>query len=175
MKTIRFALLVIALIGRTSGLAEFRAGVAVRVVTPDPLLPVSGGVGPSNPVSKKQGDLTVRAMVLENNNTKVAFVSTDFLGFPSVLGDRVRRQIKSIPPNHILIGATHTHSAPDAYGFPNNKGGTDANLIYLDLVCNKAAEAPTIIQHQLLWGEQQKPSRIGYLADFMLKMQLYDM
>ena len=141
MKTIRFALLVIALIGRTSGLAEFRAGVAVRVVTPDPLLPVSGGVGPSNPVSKKQGDLTVRAMVLENNNTKVAFVSTDFLGFPSVLGDRVRRQIKSIPPNHILIGATHTHSAPDAYGFPNNKGGTDANLIYLDLVCNKAAEA----------------------------------
>ena len=26
--------------------AEFRAGMAVKIVTPDPLLPVSGGVGP---------------------------------------------------------------------------------------------------------------------------------
>jgi hypothetical protein len=81
-------------------------------------------------------------MVLENGDHKVAFVSTDFLGFPAVLGDRVRSQVKSIiPPEHILIGATHTHSAPDTYGFPNNTGGTDANLLYLDLVCNKTAEA----------------------------------
>jgi len=72
----------------------------------------------------------------------VAFVSTDFLGFPAVLGDRVRSQVKSIiSPEHILIGATHTHSAPDSYGFPNNTGGTDANLEYLDLVCKKTAEA----------------------------------
>jgi hypothetical protein len=121
--------------------AEFRAGIAVQVVTPDPLLSVSGGVGPSNPVRKKQGDLTVRAMVLENDGMRVAFVSTDFLGFPAALGDRVRRQVKSIPPEHILIGATHTHSAPDCYGFPNGKGGTDADLEYIDWVCNKTAEA----------------------------------
>ena len=38
----------------------FRAGIAVRVVTPDPLLPVSGGVGPGHAATKKQGDLTVR-------------------------------------------------------------------------------------------------------------------
>src|SRR4051794_10765514 len=31
-----------------AGAAEFRAGIATRVVTPDPLLPVSGGVGPSH-------------------------------------------------------------------------------------------------------------------------------
>jgi len=39
--------------------AEFQAGIAVKIVTPDPLLPVSGGVGPSNPVNNKKGDLTV--------------------------------------------------------------------------------------------------------------------
>lgn len=44
--------------------AEFRAAIVVRVVTPDPLLPVSGGVGPSYPVNKKEGELTVRALVL---------------------------------------------------------------------------------------------------------------
>ena len=95
------------------GHAELRAGIAVRVVTPEPLLPVSGGVGPSNPVTQKKGDLTVRALVLENGGTRVAFVSTYVLGFPAALGDRVRRQVQAIPAAHILIGATHTHSAHD--------------------------------------------------------------
>lgn len=142
-KTIGSVFLFISLLGQTTfTFGEFRAGISVRIVTPDPLLPVSGGVGPSSNVTRKNGDLTVRAMVLENGDHKVAFVSTDFLGFPAVLGDRVRSQVKSIiPPEHILIGATHTHSAPDTYGFPNNTGGTDANLLYLDLVCNKTAEA----------------------------------
>src|SRR3989441_12406683 len=93
--------------------AEFRAGIAVRVVTPDPLLPVSGGVGPSHPVTKKEGDLTVRALVFADDNTRVAIVSADFLGFPAILGNRVRAKVKDIPPENILIGATHTHSAPD--------------------------------------------------------------
>src|SRR5213595_3197079 len=89
--------------------AEFRAAIAVRVVTPDPLLPVSGGVGPSNPVSKKEGDLTVRALVLADDHTTVAIVSADFLGFPSVLGNKARAKVKGIPPQNIVIGATHTH------------------------------------------------------------------
>jgi len=45
----------------------FRAGIAVRNVTPDPFLPVSGGVGPSHSVTRKQGELTVRALVLEHH------------------------------------------------------------------------------------------------------------
>jgi hypothetical protein len=122
----------------TSG---FRAGVAVRVVTPDPLLPVSGGIGPSPPATKKQGELTVRALVLADDDTSVAIVSADFLGFPAVLGDKARAQVKGIPPENILIGATHTHSAPDCYGFPDGKGGTGADLKYLDLVCARMAEA----------------------------------
>ena len=129
MKTIRVIILFAVALGQAVLVhAEFRAGIAVRIVTPEPLLPVSGGVGPSNPVTKKKGDLTVRALVLENDGTRVAFVSTDFLGVPAVLGDGVRRKVKSIPSGHILIGATHTHSAPDCYGFPNGKGGTDADL-----------------------------------------------
>src|SRR5688500_8797143 len=122
-------------------LAAFRAGIAVRIVTPDPLLPVSGGIGPSHPVREKQGELTVRALVLDDGATRVAFVSADFLGFPSVLGNQVRAAVKNVPPENILIGATHTHSAPDCYGFPDGKGGFAADLKYLDNVCAKMAEA----------------------------------
>jgi hypothetical protein len=130
-------------------LADFHAGIAVRVVTPDPLLPVSGGVGPSHPTTRKEGDLTVRALVLADEDTRVAIVSADFLGFPSVLGNKVRRQVEGIPPENILIGATHTHSGPDCYGFPDGKGGTGADLKYLDLVCRKMAEAINEAARQL--------------------------
>jgi hypothetical protein len=120
---------------------EFRAGIAVRIVTPDPLLPVSGGIGPSKPTTEKRGELTVRALVLAQGETKIAIVSADFLGFPSVLGNKARAQVKGISPENILIGATHTHSAPDCYGFPDGKGGTGADVKYLDSVCQRMAEA----------------------------------
>lgn len=119
----------------------FKSAAAVRVVTPDPLLPVSGGVGASNPTTKKLGDLTVRALVLDDGTTRVAFVGADFLGFPSVLGNRVRAKVKSLAAKNILIGATHTHSAPDCYGFPDETGKVGADLKYLDLICDKMAEA----------------------------------
>ena len=122
-------------------LAEFRAAIVVRNVTPDPLLPVSGGVGPSHPVSRKIGELTVRALVFENDGIRIAICSTDFLGFPGVLGSKVRRQVPGIEPNNILIAATHNHSGPDCYGFPDGSGKTGADIEYLNSVCKKLADA----------------------------------
>jgi hypothetical protein len=156
--------------------AAFRAGIAVRNVTPDPLLPVSGGVGPSHPVTHKQGELTVRALVLANDTTQVAIVSVDFLGFPAVLGDRVRARVQGIPPGNILIGATHTHSAPDCYGFPDETGKSSADLKYLEQVCARAAEAINDAAGHLqnaglkiATGEAQGRIAYNYYAE-----QLYD-
>jgi hypothetical protein len=134
------ALLILA-ISVLDACAAFRAGIAVRNVNPDPLLPVTGGIGPSSPVSRMEGDLTVRALALEEGTTRVAIVSSDFLGFPSVLGNRVRAAVQGVPPENILIGATHTHSAPDCYGFPDGKGGTASDPKYLATVCRKMIEA----------------------------------
>src|SRR5512134_2505987 len=127
-----FTLLVLLTVAVFDAAAAFRAGIAVRIVTPDPLLPVSGGVGPSHPVTRKEGELTVRALVLEDGTNRVAIVSADFLGFPAVLGNKVRANVKGVPAQNVLIGATHTHSAPDCYGFPDGKGGTAANPKYLE-------------------------------------------
>jgi hypothetical protein len=124
-----------------SVLGAFRAAVAVRDVTPEKLLPVSGGVGASQPVTRKIGQLTVRALVLESNGTRVAVCSTDFLGFPGVLCNRVRSRVQGIPAQNILIGATHCHSAPDCYGFPDRNGKTGADLEYIESTCLKLAEA----------------------------------
>ena len=40
-----------------------------------------------------------------------------------------------------MIGATHGHSAPDMYAFPDGKGGHTGDLKYMDAVCGKAAAA----------------------------------
>lgn len=121
--------------------ADFRAGVAYRVVTPEPLLPLVGGVGPSSPATETRGDLTVRAIVLEKGGTRVAICSTDFIGFPSPLCKKVRGLVRGVPAENILISATHTHSGPDTHGFPDGQGGTSVDMKYLNMVCKKLAEA----------------------------------
>jgi len=120
---------------------SFRAGAAVRVITPSPLLAVSGGIGIPKPATVKQGDLFARALVLEKGNTRIAIVNVDNLGWTSILGDRSRALVKGIPPQNILIGATHTHSAPDAYGFPDEKGKNYADLKYLNWCTIQIADA----------------------------------
>lgn len=119
----------------------FKAAAAVRIITPNPLLPVSGGVGLPNPVTIKLGELFVRALVFEKGNMRIAIVNVDNLGWSSILGDKSRELIKGIPPQNILIGCTHTHSAPDAYAFPDENGKTGADLKYLDWCTKQIADA----------------------------------
>jgi len=130
-----------AIVGLPSARAELQVGAATRIITPNPLLPVSGGMGIPQPAKEKRGELTARAIVFRKGEVSVGVVALDSLGFPSALGDRVRAKVKRIPANNILIASTHTHSAPDCYGFPDGKGGHTGDLKYMDLVCDKAAEA----------------------------------
>ena len=119
----------------------FQGGAAKRVITPDPLLPISGGLGLPEPAREKRGELTARALVLREGEVTVAVVSLDLLGFPSVLCDLVRARVPRIPGDQILIGSTHTHSAPDCYAFPDGQGGHTSDLEYIDFVCRQTAAA----------------------------------
>lgn len=49
--------------------------------------------------------------------------------------------VKEIPPENVIITATHTHSAPDCYGFPDESGKPGGDLEYLETVCARMAEA----------------------------------
>src|SRR5438132_937096 len=140
---------VIAFLDLPAARAGMEVGAAMRVITPDPLLPVSGGMGKPRPTKEKRGELTARALVFRKGDVAVAVVALDSLGFPSVLGDRVRAKVSRIPPQNILIASTHTHSAPDCYAFPDLKGGHTGDLKYMDFVCDRAAEAVNAALDQL--------------------------
>lgn len=141
---------VIVMAGLVSGLcwmapssapAAIEAGAAFRVITPEPLLPLSGGAGEPSPAKEKKGELTARALVLRSGETIVAIASADLLGFPGVLCDRVRAKVPRIKPENIIIGSTHCHSAPDTYAFPDEEGNHGADLEYLGWICDRMAEA----------------------------------
>ena len=147
--------------------AELKVGVGKEIITPDPLLPISGGVGAGVPSTGKQGELTARAMVFEQGETKVAIVQLDLLGFPSVLCARIHKQVPRIPAENILIGSTHTHSAPDCYGFPGLGGKPSSNLDYMDFVCKQAAIAinkalDTLQPAQLKIATDEAKGKIAY-------------
>ena len=172
----RSFLLVTLLFSTLPALAEFRAAIAVRTVTPDPLLPVIGGIGTGRPVTRKEGDLTVRALAFEDGTNRVVIVSSDFLGFPALLGNQVRQAVSAVPPQNILIGATHTHSAPDTYGFPDKNGKSSADPKYLESVCTRMAEAINEaiaklqpVQLKIATGEAKGKIAYNYYAE-----QLYD-
>ena len=120
---------------------DFLVGSAKRVLTPNPLLAVSGGVGMPKPATVKKGDLYARVMVMAKGKEKIAIVAIDNLGWPAALGDRSRKLVSEIPPENIMIGATHTHSAPDAYAFPDENGNVGADLKYLDWCTVQIADA----------------------------------
>ncbi len=119
----------------------FQAAASRCVVTPSPLLPVTSGATACRPAHKKLGELEARIAVVSSEQTRIAFVSVPFLGFPARLCQKVYEKVSGIPPENILIGATHCHSAPDPYGFPDHEGNYDVDLAYLDATCVKIAEA----------------------------------
>jgi hypothetical protein len=98
-------------------------------------------MGTPRPATKKLGDLWARALVLRSGGETLAIVSVDLLGFPSVLGDRARALVKGLAGDRIVIGATHTHSAPDCYAFPDGKGGHTGSLPYMQFVAEQVAAA----------------------------------
>lgn len=118
-----------------------KVGISLRNITPDPLLPVSGGVGIPKPASIKWGELSARALVIIDEEKKIAIVSVDNLGVPKIIGDKIRGLVSLIQPENILIGASHTHSAPDIYGFADEKGNTATDLKYIDMLINLTADA----------------------------------
>lgn len=121
--------------------SQFHAGASKRSIHPKLPVPVSGGMGAPKMATEERGELMARAVAFSEGDTRVAICCLDLLGFPSVLCDRVREKVTGVARENILISATHTHSAPDSYAFPDGKGGHTGDLKYIDMVVERAAQA----------------------------------
>ena len=97
---------------------ELKAGAALANITPPLGIRIVGNFGPQV-ATNVHDELHARALVVDDGERKVAIVVCDLLGLRGTLSVEARRQIQEktgIPVEHVLVAATHTHSAGDALG-----------------------------------------------------------
>jgi hypothetical protein len=135
--------------------AELRAGAATVDVTPIqfPVL-VNGGMT-SRTADQVASRLYARAVVVADDDDRVAIVVVDSCMMPRPLLDEAKQlaaQRTKLRADRILISATHTHTAPASMGCL----GTDADPTYAPYLREKLAEAVAVAEANL------QPARVGF-------------
>jgi neutral ceramidase len=101
-----------------AGAQSLKAGAATSNITPPIGQNIIGGFSPA-PSTHVHDELHARCLVLDDGQTRLALVVCDLLGIHRLVSDESRKLIEQrlkIPPSHVLISATHTHSASSAMG-----------------------------------------------------------
>lgn len=135
--------------------SPLRAGASAIDITPQkfPAI-IAGGFleGQSSTITDK---LHTRSLVLDDGSTKIALVIVDSCMMPRPLIDEAKEiasRATGIPTDHMLVSATHTHSAPAAMSCL----GTRLDVDYAKWLPGKIAEG-IIAAHARL-----QPARIGW-------------
>ncbi|MBW3597128.1 MAG: hypothetical protein KY475_07615 [Planctomycetes bacterium] len=146
---------VLLLFPASSAFAELRVGAAVVDVTP-PQFPVlvNGGML-TRSASQVKTPVNARAIVLDDGAERLAIVVVDSCMMPRPLLDDAKAAAAArtkIRPDHILISATHTHTAPSCMGAL----GTNADPTYIPYLREKLAESIAAAEKNL------EPAKVGW-------------
>jgi hypothetical protein len=136
-------------------LAGLRAGAAVANIDPDiwPLPMV--GTFSLRLAHKAHDPLHVRAVVLDNDGTRIAIAVVDSCYVPRSLVDDAKRRLAkvgTIRADRVLVSATHTHSAPAA----RDRRDVVADPAYVEQVTVGIVDAITRAVKNL------EPAELGY-------------
>lgn len=137
----RFFAVSVLLLGFSPGLrAEFQAGAAIVDVTPEKLPVLVNGGMLSRSVDTVKTRVNARAIALSDGETRIAIVVVDSCMMPRPLLDEAKAMTAEktgIPTDHLLMSATHTHSAPSCMGCL----GTEPDPNYVPFLKAKLVEA----------------------------------
>ncbi len=92
-----------------------KAGIAKKLITPSVGVDLTGYVGRSGPSIGVHDDLYARALVLDDEATRIGIISLDLIGTDMAQDAALREEISKatgIPRRNLLIGSSHTHSGP---------------------------------------------------------------
>lgn len=94
----------------------FKAGTAVRVITPTEPLWMAGYAKRMKPAEGKEHDLYVKALALEDaEGGRLVVVTSDLLGIPRALAESVSAEVakkSKLPRERLMLTCSHTHCAP---------------------------------------------------------------
>ncbi len=120
-----------------SGESALRVGAASAAVNPD-VGTFLGGYNPGRMSTGVHDDLHAKAVVFDDGASAVALVAVDALSlqYPTVEAIRAvaSERVKGIalPPDRIMVQATHSHAAPDTIGIYGNLITTGVDEAYME-------------------------------------------
>ena len=130
------------------------AGAATVNLTPWLGIALCGGFA-QRQATDVHDEILARALVVESGGTRIGLVVCDFVCMPRGIADAVKQRVaqaSGIPPSHVLVCATHTHSGPAV----RTALGVREDAVYVESVSNKIADAVHIAVNRL------RPARIGW-------------
>ena len=155
MKPSQTLLLLVACSLASLAKAEFRAGAIALDVTPTQFPVLVNGGFLSRTANSVIDNIYAKALVLADGKTEVAIVVVDSCMMPRPILDEAKTRTAKrtgIPTDHILISATHTHTAPSTLGCL----GTKADPRYTPYLVGRIVEAITAAKKNM------QPAKIGW-------------
>jgi hypothetical protein len=135
----------------------FRAGACVLDITPEQFPVLVNGMMEQRTAQSAQDRLHARCLVLDDGKERVALVVVDSCMMPRELLDEAKELVSpgvGLAADHILISATHTHSAPAVMGCL----GCDADARYPAFLKAQLARVITNAVRTL------QPARVGWTS-----------
>jgi hypothetical protein len=103
--------------GLPAAAAEWKVGAAATVITPTNYMWMAGYAGRKKPAEAKVQELYAKALALEDPaGRRLVIVTTDLIGILPSLRQTIEqrvRQAHQLPPEGLLLNASHTHSGPE--------------------------------------------------------------
>ncbi len=146
----------------SSGSKVFRAGAAVSNITPPLGEGIVGNFGNPPPAKHIHDQLHARCLVLDDGQMQLAIVCVDNVSIKREVFDEAKRLIHEatgLPKEHMLMSATHTHSAISASGKGEKRMGWTASQPledYQSFLARRIADGVQIALNNL------QPARIGW-------------
>ncbi len=145
---------------------QLKAGAATANITPPLGSSIIGGFRPI-PATHIHDDLFARCVVLDDGSTQIAIVIADILGIPREIADAAKEQITKhtgIPASHVLIAATHTHSAATPRG-PKSVFWPDEISDYGKYLAQRISDGVRRARNhlepaQIGWGVAEEPREV---------------
>ncbi|MCB1226908.1 MAG: neutral/alkaline non-lysosomal ceramidase N-terminal domain-containing protein, partial [Verrucomicrobiales bacterium] len=159
MKALLFLLLAAAT-GSAMG-APLKAGAATSNITPDMGVVLDGTIMKIGPAKHVHDELHARCLVLNDGTTTLAFAVCDVTMMEAAIVEEAKSLVREhldIPPENIVISATHTHSSPRALSV----GFGPANDAYHHVLARRIADGIRRAHNNLApaaigWGSVAKP------------------
>ena len=125
---------------------DFSAGAAIRTINPEKdTLYIAGGK-PNRPFIDVHDNLYVKAVVISNNKDNITLLTFDCIGllYPQLqaIRSRIKLELPTIDPEHIVMSSTHTHAGPDVVGiWGKDLMHSGVNDKHMQLIVDRAVEA----------------------------------